>query len=394
MANQLIQLRNSERHDFKRCPLRWHWRYREHLVPISFSTGPLLFGSLGHLALASYYIPGKKRGAPPEETWDQITTDLWDAVKNVPYMDDEIEGTWEDARTLGHKVLVNYQARYGTDDHWEVLWTEDQFHQRIPNPYDLRKKVKRPRAIVEYVGTIDLIVRNHETGLVEYVDHKFMKSIETEHLYIDDQNGGYLSIGTHELRKRGTIGPKEAVRVLVYNFLRKALPPDKPRNANGKYTNQPEKKHYVDAIDQALRKRGRPQDEIDSLATLKVSKAELQKTAAVLKLTVLGDESALQPPPFFHRERIERTAAERNMQIQRIGQEALVMEQFRSGKLPIFKTPTRDCRWDCSFFDLCGIHESGGDLEMAKKAMFKKEDPYGEYEAGALSPKRLRERQN
>lgn len=297
-----------------------------------------MFGTLGHLALAEWYIPGTKRGVEPQETWDRITQDLWDTVRVENYVDDEIEGSWEDARKLGHDMLGHYRNHYGTDEHWEVLWVEDQFHQRIPDPRD------RTQPIVEYVGTIDLIVRNHATGQVEYVDHKFMKTIETDHLYIDDQNGGYLAIGTHELRKRGLIGEKEAVRTLVYNFLRKAKKDDRRQNADGKYLNQD------------------------------------------------GSVSKKQPPPYFHRERIERTAAERNRQIQRIGEEALQMAAVRSRSLPVTKNPTRDCRWDCSFFDLCNIHESGGDLAFAKKMMFKTEDPYQEYEAGAESPKLLRDR--
>jgi hypothetical protein len=345
-------LRNSERSDFKRCQLRWYWRYEEKLVPISFSTGPLLFGSLGHLALAEWYVPGRKRGREPQETWDEITQNLWDTVKVENYVDDEIEGTWEDARKLGHDILGHYRKHYGLDDHWEVLWVEDQFHQKIPHPIPPGGQIERngqiiarspsaPRAIVEYVGTIDLIVRNHETGLIEYVDHKFMKSIQTDTLYIDDQNGGYLAIGTHELRKRGTIGPKEAVRVLVYNFVRKATPPDRPTNAAGLYLNKD------------------------------------------------GTVSKRQPPPFFHRERIERTAKERNRQIQRIGEEALHIKAIRDGRLPITKTPTRDCKWDCSFFDLCNIHETMGDIAFAKKALFKEEDPYQEYKTDDPSPKRL-----
>ena len=302
-----------------------------------------MFGTLGHLALAEWYVPGKTRGVEPQETWEKLTQDLWDTIKVEGFVDDEVEGSWEDAKRLGDTMLGNYRKHYGTDDQWEVLWVEDQFHQRIPHPTDLKDGVTPPRAIVEYVGTIDLIVRNQETNQIEYVDHKFMKTIETEHLYIDDQNGGYLAIGTHELRKRGLIGEKEAVRSLVYNFLRKAVPPDKPQNAQGQYLN----------LDGTVSKR--------------------------------------QPPAFFHRERIERTAAERNRQIQRIGEEALHHQAIRNGTLPVIKSPSRDCRWDCSFFDLCSIHESGGDLAFAKKTLFAREDPYKEYEIGAVSPKLLRE---
>lgn len=352
MTNPIPLLRNSERKDFKRCLLRWHWRYNEQLVPINFSTGPLLFGSLGHLALAEWYVPGLQRGIDPQETWEKITQDLWDVVKLEKYVDDEVEGTWEDARKLGHLILEHYKTHWGNDDHWEVLWVEDQFQQNIPYPGDLLKRRRAAKAgkplpplrpIVRYVGTIDLIVRNHITGLIEYVDHKFMKTIETDHLFIDDQNGGYLSIGTHELRQRGAIGPKESVRVLVYNFVRKAKPDERPQNEAGKYLNKD------------------------------------------------GSVSKKQPAPYFHRERIERTGAERNRQIVRIGQEAQHIQAIRDGKLPIIKNPTRDCKWDCSFFDLCQIHESGGDIAFAKGELFKKEDPYVEYTTG-VTDKRLTER--
>lgn len=340
-GNSVPMLRNSERHDFKRCPLRWHWRYNEHLVPVSLNTGPLIFGSLGHLALAEYYVPGTKRGRNPVEVWDELTTDLVDFVKTeAKYFDDEIEASWEDARELGHNMLEHYLLHYGDDAHWEVLWVEDQFHQNIAHP--LRKR----EAIVNYVGTIDLIVRNLETGQIEYVDHKFMKTIEVEHLYIDDQNGGYLAIGTHELRKRGLIGPKEVVRTLVYNFLRKAKKDERPQDDNGKYLNKD------------------------------------------------GSVSKKQPARYFHRERIERIGSERNTQIRRIAQEAYWMKAVRAGKLPIIKTPTRDCRWDCSYFDICQIHEQGETeaLEFAKENLFKKEDPYSEYR-GETQPKTIAGRQ-
>lgn len=327
-------LRNSERGDFKRCVLRWHWRYNEHLVPIKVTSGPLLFGTLGHLALADWYVPGIARGRHPAETWDEITEDLWDTIKVEEYTDDEVEGKWEDARQLGHDMLVHYVDNYGLEPHLEVLWVEDQFHQNIPHPF------RKGEAIVQGVGTIDLIVRNHATGLIEYIDHKFMKTIEVEHLYIDTQNGGYLAIGTHELRQRGILTEKESVRALVYNFLRKAKKDTRKQDAAGKYLN----------LDGSVSKR--------------------------------------QPSPYFHRERIERTAAERNQEIRQLGDDALWMKAIRAKKLPIIKNPTRDCKWDCQFFDLCNLHSNGDpeEMEFAKKTMFRKEDPYAEYR-GEVEPK-------
>lgn len=337
-------LRNSERTDFRRCPQRWHWRWNEHLVPIELNHGPLVFGTFGHLALAEWYIPGSKRGRHPAETWDEITKDFVDAVKSdtTGYLDEDIEGTWEDARELGHEMLVNYVNEYGEDEHWEVLWVERPGSQLIPHP---RKNPREP--LVNYCYTMDLIVRDHmANGRVRYVDHKFVKYIEKKHLWIDSQNGGYLAIGTHQLRKEGIIGPKEAVRDLTYNFLRKAKFPDKPRNRFGEWLNKD------------------------------------------------GTPSKRQPPPFFERVVVERTARERNSQIKHIGEEALAMKAFRTGKLQIYKNPTRDCAWDCSFFTLCGVHEAGGDVEGTKKMLYKKDDPYAEYAPNALSPKTLTRRIN
>ena len=338
--NDVPLLRNSERTDFRRCPQRWWWRWQEHLVPIEMSHGPLVFGTFGHLALAEYYIPGNKRGRHPAETWDEITKDFMDAVR-VPetgYIDEDTEMSWEDARQLGHDMLVSYVDTYGNDDHWEVLWVEQPGSQLIPHP-----KLKEP--IVNYCYTMDLIVRDHEAnGRIRFVDHKFMKQIQTRHLVIDSQNGGYLAIATHQLRKMGEIGPNEAVRDLIYNFLRKAKADDRPTNQFGEYLNKD------------------------------------------------GTVSKKQPPPYFERYVVRKTTAERNTQIKHIGNEALHMKAFRTGKLALHKNPTRDCTWDCSFFTLCQIHEAQGNVEDTKRAMFRKEDPYQEYYENATSPKKLVDR--
>lgn len=308
------------------------------LVPVEMGHGPLVFGTFGHLAMADYYIPGSKRGRHPAETWDEITENFMDAVRtpSTGFLDEDTEMSWEDARQLGHDILVNYVDHYGEDNHIEVLWTEHPGSQKIPHPY------KKDESIVDYCYTMDLIVRDHEAnGRIRYWDHKFMKAIQTRHLVIDSQNSGYLSVGTHQLRKEGIIGEKEAVRDLVYNFVRKARPPDKPTNRFGEYLNKD------------------------------------------------GSVSKTQPPPFFDRHVVSKTARERNRAIENIQAEALHMKAFVDKRLPIHKNPTRDCNWDCSFFTLCQVDEVQGNVEETKKALYRVEDPYTEYAANAVSPKRL-----
>lgn len=300
----------------------------------------MVFGSFGHIALQHWYPVGSKRGIHPAETWDKITEDFMDAVR-VPetgYIDEDTEMTWEDARELGHNMLVNYVDHYGNDDHWEVLWVEQPGAQFVPNPL-------KNEPIVNYCYTMDLIIRDHSAhGRIRYVDHKFMKAIQTRHLSIDSQNGGYLAIGTHQLRKMGVIKENEAVRDLIYNFLRKANYPDKERDfVTGEFLNKD------------------------------------------------GTPAKRQPPPFFDRHVVRKTARERNSQIRNIGLEALHMKAFQTGKLGLHKNPTRDCAWDCDFFTLCQIDEAQGDVKDTKRMMFRKKDPYAVYADAVGLERRLEE---
>lgn len=52
------------------------------------------------------------------------------------------------------------------------------------------------------------------------------------------------------------------------------------------------------------------------------------------------------------------------------------MNAMRDGTLPLYKTPTTNCTWDCDFYDLCLADEQGGDVELLKQVAFRVEDPY------------------
>lgn len=326
-------IRTSERSDFKRCPTKWNWRWREQLVPLDYSTGPLWAGTGGHLAMAGYYIPGTKRGIHPAETWDAYAKDSFDVMKYEKVIDDELDEDFASIQQLIHDLLVEYVNHYGAEEHLEVLAVERPFSVNIPNPV-----TKKP--IVRMLGTIDLVVRNHaENGRIELWDHKFMKSISTEWLEIDDQNGGYLTVGTHILRELDLIGPNEVVRGLMYNFLRKAKKDERPMNEIGQRLNKD------------------------------------------------GTVSKIQGKPLFERWWVAKTAAERNQQIRRIGEEARIMRLMERGKLPLFKTPNYTCQWSCDFFDLCKIDEAGGDTEEFKNNVYKKVDPYADHREDAINSK-------
>lgn len=310
------------------------WAWREGLVPVTEDRGARWFGTGMHLCFAEWYVPGMKRGRPLEETWDQFTKDSYETIRTQVVDDnDEHVTTYEDARELGFDMIRQYRRMYGDDPHWEVLVPEKRFAVLIP------KRERLTEAIARFVGTWDLVVRDLNDGKVKIVDHKNVGTIKTKHLTIDEQKGSYISMGTFYLRQEGILGSKESIRGMEYNFLRKA------------------------------KRDIRPEDELGQ------------------KLNKDGSVSKRQPTPNFLRHFEGMSPRQRNNQILRISAEVEVMNMVRSGELPVLKTPTERCPYDCDFFDLCEMHEEGVDISEYKRMAFRRRDPYFDHREGADNSK-------
>jgi hypothetical protein len=181
------------------------------------------------------------------------------------------------------------------------------------------------------------------------------------------------------------IGPKERIKGIIFDFMRKALPDDRPRNEKGEACNKPIKKHYVAAIlgyNLEQFEQLKDTDEVKQLMKKKVEELQFLTEGAV----VLGDVSKDQGSPLFLREKVLKTPAECKRQIQRIGEEAMHMRMARAGKIPILKTPQDDCSF-CDYFDLCELDESGGDTEYFEESAFKVMDPYADHRKNAVNSK-------
>lgn len=343
---------------------------------------PLWFGTGIHLAAEHWYIPGTERGRDMRETWSEYC----DGVKELMRVDRaSFPGDYEqvvvDAEGIGLAMLDNYLVEYGTDEEWEILSPEQTFAVRIPRhaPDDMTP-------VARFHGTFDIVARNRGNGHIFLWDHKTAKSIQTRHLPMDDQAGGYWAVADNVLRRQGTIGKKERISGILYNFLMKAAPDARPVNEKGLSTNKPKKEHFVAAIME--HSAALAETEVDKHTWInfagpalekelnKAKLADLTEMAHERDLVVLGDVSSQQPSPRFHRETVYRTSKERRRQIQHISDEVQAMNQYREGNLPLFKNPTRDCTWDCDFYDLCLADENGGDVEMLKQVAFHVRDPY------------------
>lgn len=357
-------LRTSERRDFKRCPQRWWWAWREGLRPKKESFGPLWFGTGIHLGFEHWFVPGRVRGVDARVTFAKFVDDQVAHVKTRVADGDTGEETlarWVEAGELGKAMFDGYIKEYGHDEDWEVIAVEHPFQVTIPRP-------GTREGVVVYAGTFDLVARRISTGDIYLWDHKTAASIQVGHLPLDDQAGSYWALAGTVLRRAGLIGPKERIRGIVYNFLMKAEADERPRNEDGLACNKPKKEHYVAQLIGV--------DGWEEADLKKKKLEELESIAAANMLVVFGEVSKSQPAKRFHREVVLRTQRERRKQIERIGAEAVVMDLYRRGDLPLIKNPTKDCQWDCSYREMCELDENGGDVEEYKDMVFKQEDPY------------------
>lgn len=366
---ELPLLRQSERAAFKRCQWAWYKGYVDKIRPIVEHKDAADFGTLIHVALAEYYISGTKRGPHPGDTFDKLAKDKVASIRTVEYTNDETVAKWEDFHDLGLLLMDEYVNHYKGDPHWYILDAERRFDVVIPDvrikPLVSEKGRRGFQPIVTLVGTFDLCIRDLNDDSVKMVDHKTTTSMQTHHLTLDEQASTYIAVGTTALRHQGLIGPKEYIKGMEYNFIRK-----------GKPWKEPLKQALIDA----LVEDGELEDVIK-----KRLKSDLVDLCDLKGITVKGEPS---DSPVFMRHYVPRSPKERQRQIVRISEEARVMDDVRHGRLPVLKTPQRDCYF-CQYFDLCELDESGGDTDYFIESTMKKIDPYADHREGADNSKKV-----
>jgi hypothetical protein len=361
-ATPIVRVRTSERRAFKRCPQRWWWAYREGLES-KRQKDALWFGTGIHEALATYYgKPGLKRGPHPAETWKKWCGEEYRTMRVGSDFDEQ---AYVDARALGIAMLEGYVKEYKDQEDWLSMVAVEQ-------PFEI-EMVRGDGSVFLYNGTFDGVYRDLRTGHLWLLEHKTAKTISDAHLPLDDQAGSYLMVATEILRDKGVLGSSEEIKGILYNFLRKQLPDERPIDpVTGLATNKPKKEHFLEAFKRA-----------GLAANPKMALSVMQDVATQHGLTVLGEVSATQQKPNFERFPIWREPKSRLVMADRIVAEEAAMGMYRSGALPLYKTPTRDCSWDCDFFEMCDLHEQGGDWEEMKTISFRTRDPYYDHRKSA-----------
>lgn len=366
----MLEFRTSERRDLKSCAQKWYWGQVEGLRPHR-DANPLWFGSAVHIGLAGYYIPGVKRGPHPAETF----TEALDGDRSVLVTNEDEEQQYVDARAMGIDMLEHYVEFYGAEEYKEYIAPEWQGSVLMRRPAEARGLFKLPELKFQYRFTYDGVYRDLRTDEIWLDEHKTAASVWDDFIPLDDQAGSYWAVAGEKLRRAGILPEGRDIAGIMYNFLRKAMRDQRPYilvNGTKMFVNKPTaKQHYFDSLgfeeDNPLRK---------------LTMAELADYAEVKGIMVHGGVSATQPPPYFFRAEAHRSRGERATMIDRIKDEAMLSHLYRTGSLPITKSPTlMNCR-SCPFYKgLCQLDEQGDQLsvEEFKEAAYKVVDPYEAY---------------
>ena len=321
----LPTVRTSERSAFHRCPQQWYWKYRMGLVPKGAADDNLWLGIGVHEALAQWYKKGKRRGIHPGDYFAGWAADEVRYIRTVTEDEDALV-KYEDAKELGIEMLYGYIEEYGKDPSWDVIATEHPFSVRVTSG---------GQPVANFASAWDGVYRDLEDGYIYLMEHKTANQISTPYLEMDPQGGAYWAVASQVLRAQGVLKAGEVIAGITYNFLRKAIPDDRPRDEQGRYLNKD------------------------------------------------GTVSKRQGTPRFVRHLVERTPGEMRQELQDLANEVAWMHAIKSGQLPILKSRTRDCPW-CPFWDMCKLHQHGGDSWRELLSDYDQVDPYEERRKAAL----------
>lgn len=357
-ASQVIAypdtLRTSERGTLNRCRQRWSWSYNDRLR-LKREAPALRFGTLIHRALEHYYgdqNQARRRPIHPAKTFLRLfDEELEETQKTWSKWKDE-DDEWHTYRHLGEVMLEGYVNHFGpTDNEYLVLAVEQRFATPIRIPRGEPALVAP--SPVTYVGTLDRILYHLPTRRLLFGDYKTTKNDPTKnaHLALDEQAGAYWAYGPDWLLHEAPLAlrkqifskvqhlPKSHRKAIeefhfdgiMYDFLQKKLPDDRPTNAQGYALNQD------------------------------------------------GSVSKRQQGPLFGREPAFRDAGDRRRVLRRIYEDAKEIGMMRQGQLAIKKSPDRFICIGCPFIDMCELHEGQHDWEAFRDGMYEDWDPYSTY---------------
>ena len=323
----------SELKERRRCAYRAHLSYDERLAPKATKTA-FREGTIADAGMNELYLGVRDFG----EYRTSLMLDAMLAAKRE-----------EEARIESSGAVLLDEDWAAMEESWQLLtvlaaqyvdWAKDHdpFDEIVTMQLEGRIPVvtTKGRASSRYDFAFKpdgLVVIDGKLWLLE---NKWWKSISEQMLralQMDEQCGMYLW-GVHQLIERGEAPGRVLQAVeryglpvgVYYNVVRKKLPVVPQQNKDGTTSKRKDVDTTTEVYRQALLERG--QDPAEYAEILELLEAK-------------GDT-------FHHREGIYRNEAELAEIGRRIYEGTrLIAHNHR------LKNPTRDCTWDCQFWDLC-----------------------------------------
>lgn len=319
--NDTRRISQSDLKDFQRCKRRYWLRHVRRLAPrLRGPVGPLQSGTRVHEALEAFYQPHMSLD-PRQALENAINDALNEYVKACKALDVEPDPIVLDKfkkDTDLERAMIEGYFEWLEDTGADAYLKVIAAEEQISVTADQIGAELGKPFVV--VGKLDARVLDEVTGFTQFVDHKTVQNFAQmlPTLQSDPQ-------------------------MLHYHLLLSILHPDQ---------------HVDGALYNMLRK---------------VKRGKQAK------------------PPFYSRETIIHNAAEiESYRLRLIGLVANVfefegrIEQLGPIGVQMFAqpNPTRDCAWDCSFYDICGQFDDGSRVEAAIADLFEERDPLERYTSG------------
>lgn len=327
----------SDFSSFKRCRRKWDYssRHRKHLTSRKPQKA-LYLGSGVHNALEAYY--GKSEEDPVEVFVKWAKREKQDIIDAQPedLWQDEIDEL-DEAIELGKGMLEHYiQWSSENDSEYfdDTLMVEQPFLVPVYTPKD-------NRAHCNFYGIIDGLVQD-EYGAYWVHEFKTAKQLGSRNLTLDEQAVGYM-YAAKELWGIDCAG-------IMYTILRKKIPTIPKELKNG---------------DISIAKNIATTYEVyhNKLIDYYGSEEEIPGDRYEEILTILKE----QDNPFFKREKVRKTDKE----VENFGRRLYDMYRDMFPHPRIYPNPTRDCRWDCPFQEVCEQQSEGADYTRTLEHRFE-----------------------
>jgi hypothetical protein len=327
-TRKLPMLRTSERRSYLRCRQAWWWEYVERLKPKD-ERKALAFGTLVHKALEIYMPPGRKRGPHPAKTFEALYArhlaegGIGLGARGEPLDDEEAKGEWTEGLALGVAMLEGYYDLYHEHDLcYEVVASEYSFKCPVLD--------ETGKVCAYYVGTFDGIWRDRSDKKKPLLlnDYKTTRQLDVGYLRLDEQANAYYTFGVDALKQEGLLAEDASISQILFNFLVKKLPDERPVDADGRSLNKD------------------------------------------------GSVSMRQPTARYHREPVYRNDNCREQVMNRAIDQFIEMQDARAGHVAILKTTGPFSCNMCVYRDPCELHEIGEDYQEFLRLMYKQWNPY------------------